>query len=295
MFRTLVSSTRILAETRREYGLRRLARYSRTAVEYLLTLRRHPKPNEFDQPRVDHLPLAWPDLPPALDGLRIVQLSDLHVCAWMPLPLLQRAARLAVAQRPDVIVLTGDYISHARHADRYARIAAEGMADLRAPLGVYACLGNHDYEGDPRTIVREFERVGIPMLVNTHRRLAVGGEALWLLGVDSARSGRPDLARALAGVPGDGFKVLLAHEPDFADRVAPAAVHLQLSGHSHGGQIVVPSVPVRWLPRLGRKYPRGLYRIGDMALYTNRGLGAGVLPLRHNCPPEITVIQLKRG
>ena len=117
----------------------------------------------------------------------------------------------------------------------------------------------------------------------------------WLVGVDSAREGYPDLSRALDGVPADGFKVLLAHEPDFADRVRPAPVHLQLSGHSHGGQIVVPSVPIRWLPRLGKKYPRGLYRIGDMVLYTNRGLGAGVLPLRHNCPPEITVIQLQRA
>lgn len=295
MFHTIVSSSRIIAETRREYGVRGIARHARATAEYALALRDHPKPNEFDQPRVDHLSLAWPDLPPALDGLRIVHLSDLHVCSWMPLHLLKRAARLAVAQRPDLIVLTGDYISHGRHADRYARIGAEGMAELDAPLGVYGCLGNHDYADDPQIIVRAFERVGIPMLVNNHRRLPVGSDALWLLGVDSAREGHPDLARALVGVPDDGFKVLLAHEPDFADRVAPAAVHLQLSGHSHGGQIVVPSVPIRWLPRLGKKYPRGLYQVGDVTLYTNRGLGAGVLPVRHNCPPEITVIELRRS
>ncbi|MFN8473822.1 MAG: metallophosphoesterase [Anaerolineae bacterium] len=295
MFHTIASSTRMIAETRREYGLRGLLRHGRAAAEYLVTLRDHPKPNEFDQPQVDYLPLVWPDLPPSLDGLRIVQLSDLHVCSWMPLYLLHRAAQLAMAQHPDLIVLTGDYISHDRYADRYARIAAEGMADLQAPLGVYACLGNHDYEDDPELVVCAFEQVGIPMLINTHRRLQVGCDALWLLGVDSAREGRPALDRALDGVPPDGFKVLLAHEPDFADRVPPSSIHLQLSGHSHGGQIVVPSVPVRWLPRLGKKYPRGLYRVGDMVLYTNRGLGAGVLPLRHNCPPEITVIQLQRG
>ncbi len=284
-----------MARTRREVGVREMLRFGRTTAAYLMSLRDHPRPNEFGHLQVDHVPLAWPDLPPALDGLRIAQLSDLHVCAWMPRSLLQEAARLAVAQAPHLIVLTGDYISGRRHAERYARIAAESMADLRAPLGVYAILGNHDYEDDPQIVVRAFDRVGIPMLVNAHRRLPVGGDALWLLGVDSARNGQPDLAQALRGVPPDGFKVLLAHEPDYADRVPPGAAHLQLSGHSHGGQIVVPGAPVRWLPRMGKKYPRGLYRLGDMTLYTNRGIGAGILPLRHNCPPEITIIHLRRA
>lgn len=269
--------------------------YARALLSYAFAVQSHGWRNEVTALQLDHLTLAWPDLPPGLHGLRIVQLSDLHACSWVPEEHLRRAVALAQAQSPDLIVLTGDFIQLKREADHYANRCAQIVADLTAPLGVYAVLGNHDYWGDPRIVTRAFEQVGIPMLINRARRLAVGGDDLWLVGLDDARHGEPNLPHALNGVPSDGFKILLAHEPDIADDTHRHGIHLQLSGHSHGAQVDIPGVRPFWLPRLGRKYHRGLYRVGDMWLYTNRGLGSGYPAIRHNCPPEVTVIQLERS
>jgi len=107
--------------------------------------------------------------------------------------------------------------------------------------------------------------------------------------------GRPDIDRVLAGVPPNEVVVLLAHEPDFADHAAARPVDLQLSGHSHGGQVWIPGIGAPWLPPLAVKYPRGLYRMGKLTLYTNIGIGTIRAPIRLNCPPEITLITLRAG
>ena len=251
--------------------------------------------NEMPFPRVERLTLRWPTLPPDLHGLRIVQLSDFHAAPYMDPALLRAGVQLGQAQSGDLIVLTGDFITYPRHAERYARQAAAIVGTLRAPLGVYAVLGNHDYWADPGIVVRAVEAAGIPMLINTARPIRVGQTDVWLVGLDDARLGRPNLDLALTPVPDHAFKVALVHEPDTADHTARFGVQLQLSGHSHGGQITLPGGRPIFLPSLGRKYPAGLYRVGRTWLYTNRGLGAGYPPVRLNCPPEITVITLARG
>ena len=139
------------------------------------------------------------------------------------------------------------------------------------------------------------EAFDLPVLFNANVRLPVGSADLWLAGVGDVWEGHADLDRALAGIPSGATTILLAHEPDYADRVAGQKVALQLSGHSHGGQVRLPLFGSPILPWLGRKYPYGLHRVGDMWLYTNRGVGLVPLAVRFNCRPEVTLIQLVSG
>ena len=121
------------------------------------------------------------------------------------------------------------------------------------------------------------------------------GGRFWLGGVDDVLGGSPDLSRALRGIPSDETIVLMAHEPDYADEVAAYPVDLQLSGHTHGGQVRIPFMPPLYLPPLAKKYIWGLYQIRELTLYTNAGIGTVELPVRWNCPPEVTFIRLRKA
>ncbi|MFH1086395.1 MAG: metallophosphoesterase, partial [Chloroflexota bacterium] len=231
-------------------------------------------------------------LAPALNGLRVVHLTDLHLHPGQEPRLIRRAAALTNRLAPDVIVLTGDYTSES--ADPLERLAPE-LAALRAPLGAFACLGNHDLWYDAERARRVLEQIGIRVLVNGGVALEVGGAALYLAGLDDGWSGAPDLAAALDGCPSDAPVLLLAHEPDLAPRwAADARVALQLAGHSHGGQVRLPGVGAPMLPYLAQRYDMGLYRVGAMWLYVSRGVGTTGLPVRLGCPPEVTELTLVR-
>ena len=232
-------------------------------------------------------------LPKALDGLRIAHLSDLHIDPYTGAAYLERVARAANALAPDLVLLTGDFVT-----DRAAAIAelAPILAQLRARHGVYASLGNHDIWTDAGHIARSLDAVGVPVLINEGITLEVNGAPLHLAGVDSGWGGNPDLARALATAPTDARAIALVHEPDLIDGpTRDPRVVLQLSGHSHGGQIRVPGVGAPVLPYLGRRYDLGLYRVADTWLYTNRGIGVGGVPVRFNCPPELALLTLIRS
>jgi uncharacterized protein len=248
------------------------------------------EPGRFDLAR---LKVAVRRLPPAFEGLTIAQLSDLHLAASTPADTIARAVELVLAERPDVVALTGDYISQSRRGE--AGLLSELLAPLTAPAGLFAVLGNHDNRGHSRVVIEALERAGFTVLGNAHAFVERGGQRLYFAGVDSVLSGRHDLARALRGLPDAACAVLLAHEPDFADTAGrdPRLV-LQLSGHSHGGQVRIPRLP-RVLPRLARKYPEGLYQVGGLKLYTTRGVGVTDPPIRINCPPEITLLELTRA
>lgn len=228
-------------------------------------------------------------LPPALEGLTITQLSDLHWSQDVKEGHIARAVDMALEAQSDLIVLTGDYVTHSAS---YITDCARELARLIAPHGVYAILGNHDHWTDARLVQAGLEAVGLPVLRNTNARIPVSNANLWLAGVDDVWERRADVDRALAGIPPGAVTVLLAHEPDYADQVSGRGVALQLSGHSHGGQIRLPLLGAPVLPRWGRKYPYGLRRVGDMWLYTNRGVGLIQPTVRLNCRPEVTVIQL---
>ena len=228
-------------------------------------------------------------LPPALDGFRIVQLSDLHYGPMVDARHLQRAIEIANELRPDLIALTGDYISQERS---YAAPCAEIVGQLQAAHGVYAILGNHDHWTDAKLITDLFEAEGIRMLVNEGVRIDARAEAFWLAGVDDTMVGLEDLSLSLAGARDDEFKLLLAHNPTILRRAVRAEVDLVLSGHTHGGQVTLrPEKNRSGRPR--RRILRGLGRRANTQIYVTRGLGTVVLPIRYGCPPEVSLLELR--
>ena len=242
---------------------------------------------------VERVTVPVPGLPPALSGLTIAQLSDLHRGPYTGQHQIRAAVQAVNALAPDLIALTGDYVFQS--AD-YAPSCAAELAALRAPLGRFAVPGNHDYWTDIDVVTAALQGAGLTLLRNQAWRLEVNGLPLWVVGVDDVWERHQDLAAALAPVPLDEAVLLLVHEPDFADQVAlaPHRILLQLSGHSHGGQVNLPLLGPPVLPWLGRRYPAGLYTLpgAAMRLYTNRGIGVITPPLRFNCRPEVTLLTL---
>ena len=246
--------------------------------------------NEADSPVVERVQIPIPNLPAALEGFRIAQISDIHLYPFTTIELVDLAVQMANRLEPDLTVLTGDYVWH--HTEPIFDLVPS-LAQLNAKHGVYAILGNHDLWTDVKVITHAIEQEGLPLLVNQGVSISVGKSTLYLAGLDDGWSGKPDLAEAMANHPGDAITVLLMHEPDLAPRYAPdKRIHLQLSGHSHGGQVRLPFYGALILPYLSWKYPMGLYNIDGMWLYTNRGLGTTNVPVRVNCAPEITELTL---
>lgn len=242
-----------------------------------------------------HLPLRR--LAPAFAGLRLVQLSDIHMGSWMNLDRLNHAVGLALALRPDAYLLTGDYLpGKGWSAERETQLAdlSAGMGPLSAVAPTFSVLGNHDHRTSARAIQQTLAEIGVTDLTNTVYPLEKDGAKLYLAGVDDINVGSPDFDQVLRLLPADGPAILLAHEPDFADiSAATGRFALQLSGHTHGGQVVLPWIGAPLLPRNGRKYPSGLYKVGEMYQYTNRGIGTGREYVRFNCRPEITQFVLE--
>jgi len=239
--------------------------------------------------------LVLPRLDAVFDGYRIAQISDIHADGWMTPGRVLSLVNLVNAEASDLVAITGDFATYSRFRSliRYASRLVGPLRRLQATDGVVAVLGNHDHKTDARTVRRVLAASGVIELHNAVLTLLRGGESLYLCGVDDLKEGAPRLDRALEGLSEEGAAVLLAHEPDFADEsAATGRFDLQLSGHSHGGQVGVPLLRYPFLPKLSRKYPTGLYRVGDMFLYTNRGLGAHPR-FRFNCRPEITVFTLR--
>lgn len=233
------------------------------------------------------------NLPAAAEGLRIAHLSDLHHSEDVSKEYLLQAMQATMAQQPDLIVLTGDYVTHGRH---YISGVAQAMGTLSAPLGVYASIGNHDHwSGGLGQLIHAFESVGVRVLRNANQRLNIEGE-LWLAGIDDVMEHADDLPKALSGIPDSATTILLAHEPDFADVAAQAGIALQLSGHSHGGQVNIPFIGSPVLPSYARRYPSGLYRVPGSAsqVFTSRGIGMVHPAVRFNCRPEVAVLRLGR-
>ena len=242
--------------------------------------------NELNQPVVYSVILPIPGLPAPLEGFRIVQISDIHLY-WITQPgLVREAVFLANSLRPDLTLLTGDYVwTTAEAAFELAPI----LAGLEARQGVYASLGNHDYWAGISAVKQAFADQRLPILINQGLPVGQGGAVFYLAGLDDAWAGRPDLDLALQSAPGGAPVILMYHEPDPADQIArDGRVAVQLAGHTHGGQVRIGNLPSFATPHLGRKYDRGLFRIQDMWLYVNQGLGVISVPVRFNCPPEVT-------
>lgn len=227
----------------------------------------------------------------AFRGYRVVHISDLHLDDRTEPGYLDKIVRLVNEQQPDLIAFTGDFITF--KPERFAEVLAATLGRLEARDGVFAVLGNHDHLIGPEVISAAIREAGATELRNEVRTLKRAGSQLHVCGVDDVWVGSPRLDHVLAELPGSGAAILLVHEPDFADTVSTTGrFDLQLSGHSHGGQVRLPLVGAPVLPRYARKYSLGAYRIGGMPLYTNRGLGMLPPRFRFLCRPEITVLDL---
>jgi uncharacterized protein len=228
-------------------------------------------------------------LPRRLDGLKVVHLSDIHHSPFTGRQQVERAVEVANGLQPDIVALTGDYVSHERE---YIQPCAEILGRLRARRGVYAVLGNHDNWVDAELITDCFRLAGIQVLNNEGMRFEDGGASFWLAGVNDTMVGLEDLPLALAGSRADEMKLLLAHNPVILRRAARAGVDLVLSGHTHGGQVTWRSERSA-SGRVRRRILRGLARRGPTQIYVTRGLGTVVLPVRYGCLPEVSLLTLR--
>ncbi|HOS42556.1 MAG TPA: metallophosphoesterase [Armatimonadota bacterium] len=246
--------------------------------------------------QITRIELHLAKLPARLDGLRIVHLTDIHYPRGLDAAYFRRVVRETNALNPDLVLITGDFIARAAEdADGCAHL----LAGLRATEGVYGVLGNHDYWTSAAYVARALRREGITVLRNQSVAIQRGGARLWIVGLNDHWKRADDLPAAMRGVPAATEPViLLVHEPDFTDIAAREPIDLQLSGHAHGGLVWIPGLGAPILQQLCRKYPRGLYRVNAMYLYSNRGIGVIPilnLPFRFNARPEIALITLRAG
>lgn len=242
--------------------------------------------------QVESVPLNLPRLHPAFHGTRLVHISDIHFDdEWMTAARLRDLVERINTLAAHAILITGDFVTKGKHAANPQW--GEILSGLRAPWGVFATLGNHDYWSDDSLVRRALQKAQIHLLDNKVHTIQRSDAALHLCGVDDIWEKQHRLSRVLADLPQNGAAVLLAHEPDFADESAAAnRFDLQLSGHAHGGQVYLPGYGAPILPPLGKKYPVGLYKVGTMWQYSTRGLGMVKPFVRLNCRPEITLLTL---
>jgi predicted MPP superfamily phosphohydrolase len=240
------------------------------------------------------LPLEIPGLEKAFNAYRIIQISDLHLGHWLSPDRLDGVVQMVNHQEPDLVVMTGDFVSYVLKG--VAERMKVAFSELKPREATLAVQGNHDHWMGPENIRAIFNASGVIELANDVYTIQRGGDYLHIAGVDDTCVGAQDLDIVLKKLPPDGPAILLAHEPDFADTSAQTGrFALQLSGHSHGGQIVLPKIGALIRGPGFFKYPNGLYQVGEMLQYTNRGVGTHVFRVRYNCPPEITLITLKSG
>ena len=253
---------------------------------------------EPHQIEITHQIIAIEKLPAEFRGLRIVQLSDVHHSPFLDEERINEAVRMANDLRPDLVALTGDYISHSRD---YISPCARALGRLRASQGVFAVLGNHDHWTDGAMMREALARQGIRVLCNESTRIERGSSHIRLAGVDDLMVKRDDLRLALEETSWYETRILLSHNPAIIREAARAGVDLVLSGHTHGGQINWRLLTgrkdrkiARWLRRPSRRLMRGHAHLGSTQLYVNRGLGTVIVPLRYGCPPEITLLEIVR-
>lgn len=224
---------------------------------------------------------------------RILNLCDIHLGQWINPEYLDELIDYANTLNYDAITLTGDYVSYV--LEGYDTILEKSFKKLKAPDGKFGVLGNHDHWMDANVIRNIFEKADIVDLSNDVITLTRDGDKINLAGVDSYTVCADNLDKVLAKIDNDYPTILLAHEPDFAKESSQTGrIDLQISGHSHGGQFIIPKVETT--PFRGpnsTKYPVGLYKVGRMTQYTSKGLGTNSFRIRINCKPEITIITLK--
>lgn len=244
-------------------------------------------------------------LPDSFEGLTIAQLSDIHLDEFTEPFLLREAVDHINRMKPDMVLLTGDYVTAELLPKKPTKEAAWECARLLKNIECphhYAILGNHDVMAGEEEVSEALRSNGIPVLRNAFLPIERGGGRIWLAGLEDPVLGRPDPERAIPVSIRNQVKepvILMCHAPDFADVLLAnpvgRSIALMLSGHTHGGQVRLPFVGALQLPPGGRKYVEGWFPLGGMQLYVNRGLGSVGVPFRFDCRPEITVFKLRQA
>lgn len=252
------------------------------------------EPSLLDLKQID---IMHPLIPKSFDGFKIVQFSDTHLGFHYTLEQLKKLTNKISRLQPDLIFFTGDLMDE---PNKYTEInlLMPLLEKLHAPLGKYCIFGNHDHGGYGSDIYRNImNAANFTVLLNQSARVKLkDGSSIYLLGIDDAMLGRPDLPLAIKNVPKHHFTILLSHAPDLADTALQYPIHWQISGHSHGGQVKIPFFGPLVIPPFAQKYPEGLYTLGpekQLNLYVNRGIGTTRLPFRFMSIPELTVFTLK--
>jgi hypothetical protein len=248
-------------------------------------------------------------LPEAFDGIKVGQITDIHAGPLVPRALIREGVDMIMESQPDMIVLTGDFVSGATKVlwtsyggfkERHCNDCMEELSRLKAPLGVYAVLGNHDFWSGKQVaqkIVQGLEGIGVKVLRNESTMIERKGQSLYIIGVDDYWENSYSLLKAIKNVPQDACKIVLSHNPDVNENIEDLRERIDfiISGHTHGGQIVFPFIGALYIPSpFGQKYLAGLVRDQERQTYISRGLGLFFIPIRINCPPEVNLLTLVR-
>lgn len=243
--------------------------------------------------------IKHPLIPKSFDHFKIVQFSDTHLGFQYTLKQLDKLIDRINRLQPDIVLFTGDLMDEPNKFPKSDQIIPS-LSNIQAPFGKFAIYGNHDHGGYGTDIYRDImDKSGFTLLQNAAQEIKLLDDSrIHLIGLDDAMLGKPDLETATLDLPSDTYKILLAHEPDMAELAIYEGIHLQLSGHSHGGQVKIPFIGALITPPYSELYYEGFYELGEphspLTLYVNRGLGTTRLPFRFLSKPELTVFTLKK-
>jgi predicted MPP superfamily phosphohydrolase len=244
--------------------------------------------------KIERIRLALPRLPEGLNGLTLVQLSDIHVGLFMNQHRLEEYVKIVNQLEPDLALITGDFVSV---SNKYVLPTVKALSQLRSRFGVFGSIGNHELYTDAVPLLIEgFARNNMKILFNENAYVHTNGAKLNLVGIEYVSQSVRIFDSAIAGIPLDGPTILLSHQPNVFPKAAERGIDLTLSGHTHGGQIKFEFLGMDVSPaRLITPYPEGLFELGESKLYVNRGLGTTGPPVRINAVPEITHITVVSG
>lgn len=234
-------------------------------------------------------------IPKGFSQVKIAQFSDTHLGFQFQLEDLLKTVQIINRLQPDLIIFTGDLMDRPNEYKLQNQIPPI-LKSLKAPLGKFCIYGNHDHGGYGSQIYRDIMYAsGFQVLLNSSFEVKlINGDSIYIAGIDDAMLGKPDVGKALADVPKGAFTILLSHAPDYADQTKLFNVPLQLSGHSHGGQVQIPFYGALVKPPFAEKYYEGFYQLEKTQLYVNRGLGTTRMPYRFLSRPEITIFELNQ-
>ncbi|SCN40450.1 Metallophosphoesterase [Bacillus cytotoxicus] len=241
-----------------------------------------------------HYTLQSPLIPNSFHGMKIIQFSDLHLGYYFSLQRLSSIVSKINDATPDIVLFTGDLIDNYQTYGETPFVSAI-LRNIRAPFGKFAIYGNHDHGGYGTEYYQQImNESGFELLQNKEKRIRLfDGTEISIVGIDDMLLGKPKIEETLQHIKHNIYTIVLVHEPDIASKVAKFPVNVQLSGHSHGGQVQIPFLGAVVTSTLAKQYIEGFYHIDDLVLYVNRGLGRTRIPFRFMARPEITLFTLQ--